>query len=70
MDKVSMPYLFSFSRDQAKCVIKLLFRQLMTSQILRFTLDQALEQWLTGRERMEDLNTNILISRERKELFR
>ena len=70
MDKVSMSYLFSFSRDQAKCVIKLLFRQLMTSQILRFTLDQALEQWLTGRERMEDLNTNILISRETKELFR
>ena len=70
MDKVSMSYLFSCSRDQAKCVIKLLFRQLMTSQILRFTLDQALEQWLTGRERMEDLNTNILISRERKELFR
>ena len=70
MDKVSMSYLFSFSRDQAKCVIKLLFRQLMTSQILRFTLDQALEQWLTGRERMEDSNTNILISRERKELFR
>ena len=70
MDKVSMSYLFSFSRDQAKCVIKLLFRQLMTSQILRFTLDQALEQWLTGRERVEDLNTNILISRETKELFR
>ena len=31
MDKVSMPHLISFSRYQTKCVIKFLFRQLMTS---------------------------------------
>ena len=57
MDKVSMSYLLSFSRYQTKCIIKLLFRQLMTSETLRFTLDQALKQWLTGRKREEDGNT-------------
>ena len=31
MDKVSMLHLISFSRYQTKCVIKFLFRQLMTS---------------------------------------
>ena len=31
MDKVSMSQLISFSRYQTKCVIKFLFRQLMTS---------------------------------------
>ena len=31
MDKVSMSHLISFSRYQTKCVIKFLFRQLMTS---------------------------------------
>ena len=40
------------------------------SQTIRFTLDQPLKQWLTGRKRGEDGNTKILISRERKELFR
>ena len=30
MDKVAMSYLFPFPRYQAKCVIKFLFRQLMT----------------------------------------
>ena len=29
MDKVSMSHVISFSRYQTKCVIKLLFRQLM-----------------------------------------
>ena len=28
IDKVSMSYLFSFSRDKTKCVTKFLFRQL------------------------------------------
>ena len=46
------------------------FRQLMTSQILRFILDQALKQWLTGRKIGEDGNTKIWISGERKEPFR
>ena len=31
IDKVSMSHLISFSRYQTKCVIKFLFRQLMTS---------------------------------------
>ena len=31
MEKVSMSYLFSFSRYQTKCVIKFLFGQLMIS---------------------------------------
>ena len=70
MDKVLMSYLFSFSRYQTKCVIKFLFRQLMTSQILGFIFDQSLKQWLTGGNRGEDRNTKILISQERKELFR
>ena len=52
-----MLYLISFSRYQLKCVIKFLFRQLMTSQTLRFFLDQPLKQWLTGRKRGEDENT-------------
>ena len=49
MDKVSMSQLISFSRYQAKCVIKFLFRQLMTS--LRFFLKQPLKQWLTGKKK-------------------
>ena len=52
-----MSYVISFSRYQLKCVIKFLFRQLMTSQTLRFFLDQPLKQWLTGRKRGEDENT-------------
>ena len=31
LDKISMSHLISFSRYQTKCVIKFLFRQLMTS---------------------------------------
>ena len=59
MDKVSMSHLISFSRYQTKCVIKFLFRQLMTSQILRFFLDQPLKQRLTGKKRGEEENTKI-----------
>ena len=70
MDKVSMSYLFSFSGYQTKCVIQFLFRQLMTSQALRFILNQALKQCLTGSKSGEDGNAKILISRERKKLFR
>ena len=50
MDKVSMSHLISFSRYQTKCVIKSLFRQVMTSQTLRFFLNQPLKQWLTGKK--------------------
>ena len=45
-----MSHLISFSRYQTKCVIKFLFRQLMTSKISRFFLDQTLRQWLTGKK--------------------
>ena len=50
---------FSFSRYQTKGVIKFLLRRLMTSQTLRFILDQALKQWLTRRKRREGVNTKI-----------
>ena len=69
MDKVSMSYLFFFSRYQTKCASKFLYRQLMTSRNLRFILDQALKQWLTGRKRGENGNAKNLISRERKNLL-
>ena len=59
MEKVSVSPFVSFSRYQTKCVIKFLFRQLVTSQILRFFLDQRLKQWLTGKKIEEDENTNI-----------
>ena len=42
----------------------------MASWTLKFIFDQALKQWLTGRKRGEGKNTEIWISRERKELFR
>ena len=56
MDKVSVSQLISFSRYQTKCVIKFLFRQLIT-ETLRSFLDKTLKQWLTGRKRGEDENT-------------
>ena len=52
-----MSYRFSFSLYQTKCVIKFLFRQMMTSFTLRFIFDQALKQWLTEEKRGEDGNT-------------
>ena len=42
MDKVSMSYLFSFSRYQTKCVIRSLFRQLMLSKTLGLVFDYPL----------------------------
>ena len=51
MDKLSMSYLFFFSRYQTKCVIKFLFRQFMMSQILRFIFNHPVKQWLTGRKK-------------------
>ena len=54
MDKISMSHLISFSRYQTKCVIKSLFRQVMTSQTLRFFLNQPLKQWLTEKKRGEE----------------
>ena len=63
-----MLFLFSFSRYQTKCVIKFLFRRLMTS--LRFVFDHPQKQWLILRKRGEIRNAKNLISQERKELFR
>ena len=42
----------------------------MTSQTLWFFFNQPVKQWLIGRKRGEDENTQISISWERKELFR
>ena len=55
MDRVSMSHLISFSRYQTKCLIKSLFRQVMTLQTLRFFLNKPLKQWLTGKKRREDI---------------
>ena len=77
----NVPYIILYQWTKFQChtlflsqdtnnVIKFLFRQLMTSWILRFFLDQPLKQWPTGKKRGEDENTKIGISRERKELFR
>ena len=51
-----MPYLFSLSRYQTKCVIKFLARQLMMLQTLRFIfiLDQPLKQWEKEKEEKEE----------------
>ena len=70
MYKISMSHLISFSRYQAKYVIKFLFRQLMTSYILRLFLNQPLKEWLTLKKRVEDKNTKVWISREWREIFR
>ena len=60
MDKVSISYLFGFSRYQTKCVIKFLLRQFMTSwTILRFIFDHPLKQWPTGRKKGKDRNKKI-----------
>ena len=59
IDKVSMSRLISFSRYQTQCVIKSLFRQMMTSQTLRLFLKGG-----------EDEFTKVWISQERKELSR
>ena len=48
-DKVSMSCTFSFSRYQTNCVIKFLFRQLVTSLTLRSIFAHPLKQWLTGK---------------------
>ena len=55
MDKISMSYLFSFSRYQTKCVVKFLSRQLMTSYTLRFILGHHLSNGRQAEkeERME-----------------
>ena len=51
MDKVSMSHLISLPRYQIRCVIKFLFRQMMTSETLGFLLNRPLMQWLTGKKR-------------------
>ena len=66
MGKVSMSYLFSFPKYQTKCGIKFLFRQLMKSQTIRFTLDQPLKQWLTWRKIWKDGNTNFQYLKDEK----
>ena len=69
MDKVSMSYLFSFSRYQTKCVIKFLFSQL---NVINFKIYfQTASKAMADREKKrEDRNIKNCISREQKELFR
>ena len=59
-----MSHHFSFSGYKTKCDIKFLLRQLITSQTLRFVFNHPLRQWLIGKKRGEDGNTNNLISQE------
>ena len=54
-----MPQFICFSRYQTKCVIKFLISQFMTSQTLRFFLDQPLKQCLTRKKRGKGENTKI-----------
>ena len=70
IDEVPMLHIFSFWRYQAKCIVKSLFRQLMTSESVRFIVDHPLKQWPTGKKWGEDRKTKNWISREWKELFR
>ena len=70
MGKVSMSHFFSFSRYQTKCVIKFLFRQLMTSQTLRIIFNHPPKQWLTGRKGGKEGNTKMWLSPEQQEFFR
>ena len=70
MDKVSMSHLISFSGYQTKCVLSSYLDSWWPHKLLRFFLNQPLKQWLIGKKRMEDKNTKIWISQERKELFK
>ena len=55
----SIKMFFIFNTLSIDKVSMFLFRQLMTSQILRFIFHQPLKQWLTGRKRGEDGNAKI-----------
>ena len=65
MDKVSMPYLFSFSGYQTKCVIKFFCRQFMTSKTFKIYFGSS-SKAMTDREKKSQrlkykhLNANIL----------
>ena len=61
MNKVSMPYIFSFPRYQTKYVMKNYFD---------IWWGHKIKQWLAGRKRGEDGNTKFWISPEQKNLFR
>ena len=45
-----MPHFVSFSSYQTKCVIKLLFSQLMIPLTLRFIFIHPIKQWLTEKK--------------------
>ena len=47
------------SRCQTKCVIRILFRHMLTSKTLRFILNHPLSQWLTGKNWGEVGNTKF-----------
>ena len=52
MDKVSMSQLISFSRYQTKCVIKSLFRPVMTSKT--FKILESTSKAMADREKREE----------------
>ena len=74
-------YLILFQWTKFKCHTLIRFQDIKQNVLLSsylfswwrhkfFFLDQALKQWLTGKKRGEDGNTEIWISWERKEIFR
>ena len=65
IDKVSMSYLFSFSRYLTKCVIKFLFRQLLMSKTSRFILNHPQSQWLIGENWSQHGNTKNFLRMKR-----
>ena len=48
---------YNLVKKKADTSFKFLFKQLMTSQTLRFIFNQPLKPWLTGRKKGEDGNT-------------
>ena len=69
MYKVSMSYLFSFSRYQTKCVLQLLFRQLMTSWALRFISDHLLSNgWHAEKEGRTEIQKSEYLENEKSSL--
>ena len=69
VNKSSMLYLFSFSRYQIKCVIKFLFRQLMTLKTFNICLQSSFKAIANMEKREENRNTKNLNSSKMKRAF-
>ena len=68
--KYSMSHLISFSRYQTKCLIKLLYKQLMTPKKFQIFLGSTSKAIADREKKREGKNMKNWISWERKELFR